>query len=237
MQEFLRVVLFYVVALATVGSAVGVALSRDIVRAAFFLLSTLLATAGLFFLADAMFLGVIQILVYAGGTMVLIVFGVMLTSPRLQPLLTIRPMERTFALAVCFSLLAVLIWGTFHLHTRQLARPRSLGVSPKDQSARITIGDENPPATPPPSKQDDLGGTMLLASALVGLRLDDREDLGPAVRHGIIPYVLVFEIVSFHLLVALIAAAYLARPRRPTTAIGQGKLHLHSPSQMETPNS
>jgi NADH-quinone oxidoreductase subunit J len=234
MHELLRVILFYVVALATVGSAVGVAVSRDIVRAAFFLLSTLLTTAGLFFLADAMLLAVIQILVYAGGTMVLIVFGVMLTSPRLQPLLTIRPMERTFALAVCLSLLAVLIWGMFHLHPGQPTRSTPFAALPEGESAKITVVDQNRPATPA-SKQDSHSGMMLLASALVGLRLDAPEDLKPGVRRVITPYVLVFEIVSFHLLVALIAAAYLARPRRPTTAIAQGNPHLESPSHVETP--
>ena len=47
---------------------------------AFYLVMSLAATAGLFFLAGADFVGSMQILIYVGGTLVLLVFGVMLTS-------------------------------------------------------------------------------------------------------------------------------------------------------------
>ena len=45
-----------------------------------YLLFTLLAVAGLYFLLEAEFLAAVQLVVYAGGTLILIVFGVMLTS-------------------------------------------------------------------------------------------------------------------------------------------------------------
>ena len=60
--------------------AVAVVLSPNIVRMAFYLVLSLAATAGLFFLAGADFVGAMQILIYVGGTLVLLVFGVMLTS-------------------------------------------------------------------------------------------------------------------------------------------------------------
>ena len=52
----------------------------NIVRMAFYLVLSLAATAGLFFLAGADFVGSMQLLIYVGGTLVLLVFGVMLTS-------------------------------------------------------------------------------------------------------------------------------------------------------------
>src|SRR5438270_51919 len=73
-------VLFYTFAGMSAASAVWVAVSRNIVRTAVALLFTLLGVAGLYFLLDAEFLAAVQLVVYAGGTLILIIFGVMLTS-------------------------------------------------------------------------------------------------------------------------------------------------------------
>ncbi len=71
---------FYIFAALTLGSAIGVVVSKSIVRTATCLLGTLGGVACLYFLLDANLLAVIQLIVYAGGTLILIVFGVMLTS-------------------------------------------------------------------------------------------------------------------------------------------------------------
>src|SRR3972149_5647257 len=60
--------------------AVAVVVTGNIVRMASYLVVSLGAVAGLFFLAGADFLGAVQLMVYVGGTMVLLVFGVMLTA-------------------------------------------------------------------------------------------------------------------------------------------------------------
>src|SRR5437016_6265569 len=73
-------VLFYIFALMAGGSAVAVVITRNIVRMAVALLFTLAGVAGLYFLLNAEFLAAVQLVVYAGGTLILIVFGVMLTS-------------------------------------------------------------------------------------------------------------------------------------------------------------
>jgi len=223
MEELFNGLLFHILALATVGGAIGVAITRDIVRAAFCLLCTLLATAGLFLLADAIFLGVVQILVYAGGTMVLLVFGIMLTSPRVQPLLSIRPIDRLFALGICLALLAVLLWSGLPTFGRariaSATAPRPTAEQP--QAPLIAGYTESAPLVYP--KEAELSSTDMLASALVGLRLDHPCDSFPRTRSGRLPYLFVFEIVSFHLLVVLIAAAYLARPRRPSLVTADDK--------------
>ena len=71
---------FLLFAAAASAFAVAVVLSSNIVRMACFLVASLAAVAGLFFLAGADFLGAAQLMVYVGGTMVLLVFGVMLTA-------------------------------------------------------------------------------------------------------------------------------------------------------------
>jgi NAD(P)H-quinone oxidoreductase subunit 6 len=75
----LGALIFYFVAALTIGSALIVALSRNIVYSAFSLLGTFMGVAGLYALLAADFVAVIQILVYVGGILVLIVFAVMLT--------------------------------------------------------------------------------------------------------------------------------------------------------------
>ncbi|HLK10930.1 MAG TPA: NADH-quinone oxidoreductase subunit J [Candidatus Binatia bacterium] len=72
-------VAFYVIAVITAGSALGVALGNNIVYSAFALMGTLLGVAATFVLLGSDFLGVIQLLVYVGGILVLTLFAVMLT--------------------------------------------------------------------------------------------------------------------------------------------------------------
>src|SRR5260221_12934536 len=73
-------VIFVVFALLACVFALAVVFTSNIVRMAFYLVLSLGATAGLFFLAGADFVGAMQILIYVGGTLVLLVFGVMLTA-------------------------------------------------------------------------------------------------------------------------------------------------------------
>ena len=75
----ISLVVFYLLAAVTVGSALGVALSRSIVYSAFSLMGALLGVAAMFVLLGADFLGVVQLLVYVGGILVLTLSAVMLT--------------------------------------------------------------------------------------------------------------------------------------------------------------
>lgn len=73
-------ILFYAFAILTIVSAVGVVFSKSIVYAAFALLFAFFGVAALYVLLAADFIAVTQILLYVGGILVLIVFGIMLTS-------------------------------------------------------------------------------------------------------------------------------------------------------------
>src|SRR6516162_9073061 len=73
-------VIFLLFSLLACGFALAVVFTSNVVRMAFYLVMSLAATAGLFFLAGADFVGAMQLLIYVGGTLVLLVFGVMLTS-------------------------------------------------------------------------------------------------------------------------------------------------------------
>lgn len=64
----------------TLAGAVGLLLTRNVLYAAYLLLLTLLGVAALFVFAGADFLAVAQLVVYVGGVLVLVLFGVMLTN-------------------------------------------------------------------------------------------------------------------------------------------------------------
>jgi len=72
-------VVFWVFATVTVGSAAVVVVSRTLIYSAFALLFTFFGVAGLYVLLGADFLAATQLLIYVGGILVLLLFGVMLT--------------------------------------------------------------------------------------------------------------------------------------------------------------
>jgi NADH-quinone oxidoreductase subunit J len=102
-------VAFYLVAGAAALAALGCVIATNIVRMAMCLLGALGAVALLYFLLGASFLGVIQIIVYAGGTLIVIVFGVMLTSRTYGERMRARPLELAAGLVVGLALLTGLV--------------------------------------------------------------------------------------------------------------------------------
>ncbi len=104
----LDALLFYGVGGAAMLSAVGVCVTRNIVRMAVWLFVALGSVATLYFLLAANFLGAIQLIVYAGGTLVLLIFGVMLTSKSPWVRFDTSLLERLAAGVVCLALFVVL---------------------------------------------------------------------------------------------------------------------------------
>jgi NADH-quinone oxidoreductase subunit J len=70
-------------AILVIGGSLLCIWERSVVRSAFSLLGTFGGTAGLFLLLGADFLALSQILIYVGGILALLLFGVMLTPPDL----------------------------------------------------------------------------------------------------------------------------------------------------------
>ena len=102
-------IIFNVFILLTVIPCFWVALSSNIVHAAFSLLITLFGIAGLYVLLGADFIGVIQVIVYIGGILVLIIFGVMMTQRgKLLPL-SIQLPGKVFGAVLTGVILAALL--------------------------------------------------------------------------------------------------------------------------------
>jgi NADH-quinone oxidoreductase subunit J len=84
MRMDLYTIIFYFFAVVTLGSASIVVFSRNIVRAAFALLFAFFGVVGIYIFLLADFIAITQLLIYVGGIMVLILFGVMLTSHQIN---------------------------------------------------------------------------------------------------------------------------------------------------------
>lgn len=105
MTDALPAVAFYALAVAAVGGAAMMMVTRNVVHAAFWLMEVMTATAGIYLLLSAEFLALVQVLVYAGAVSVLMLFVIMLTLRRRED--AVRPFEPGWGGAA----LAVLLVG------------------------------------------------------------------------------------------------------------------------------
>jgi NADH:ubiquinone oxidoreductase subunit 6 (subunit J) len=76
----LSVVAFWVLAALLVGSALAVVLSKNLFHAVLWLALALTGTAGVFLLLNAEFLAAVQLLLYAGGIITIVVFAIVVTE-------------------------------------------------------------------------------------------------------------------------------------------------------------
>ncbi|MCX6120848.1 MAG: NADH-quinone oxidoreductase subunit J [Ignavibacteriales bacterium] len=106
----LTTILFYFFAVITLGSACIVVFSRNIVRAAFALLLALFGVAGIYIFLLADFIAVTQLLIYVGGIMVLILFGVMLTSHQINVDAKTGTVQTLPAILIAACIGGALIW-------------------------------------------------------------------------------------------------------------------------------
>ena len=194
-------------------SAVAVVVAGNIVRMACCLVVALGAVAALFFLAGADFLGAVQLMVYVGGTMVLLVFGVMLTNRGPSVSLKTGGGQWLMAIVIGGALLAVLLQAAISIPdwTRggSLARSeRSEGRGGEDHALRYAQGRATLP------ENASAPTALPLGLGLMGIRVDKSEQPDATLRGGMSGQLLAFEIISVHLVVVLIGAAYLARARR-----------------------
>lgn len=229
MEEFL----FWIYALAACGGAISVVLTQNVVRMAFSLVISLGSVAGLFFLLNADFVGATQLLIYVGGTVVLLIFGVMLTSSAPFQSIQSTPGEVLQGAVVGLAFLVLLVSSV-------------VGVDWKSHEQTLaTVAGQNLEIGDGFNPEGEGNTARPIGTALLGMRFDrdlrqethaaaehagtDDHRHGPAPAHApaehAVPrsntesklstgYLLPFEIVSVHLLVVLIGAAYLARAKR-----------------------
>lgn len=220
--------LFWVFAILTCGAAVAVVATQNVVRMAFWLVVSLGSVSALFFLLHADFLGAAQLLIYVGGTVVLLVFGVMLTASGPSVQIKTSPAEAFIGASVGLLLLCVLLFSLTSVEWDDLeSRLPTRNLSPAVADAQRESSSEADVATSVPSAieaqaaltaRNQVGRTVRqLGLGFLGLR-PDRDMNRPAGGDLSSGYLLPFEIVSIHLLVVLVGAAYLARAKRRVVA-------------------
>jgi len=128
-------IIFYLLAGCILVNGILAMTTRKIFRSAIFLLFTLLGIAGLYFWMQMEFIAAVQIIVYVGGIVVLIIFSIFLTQQ------SGKQMEKTPLRRIVFSILSVLIGCiiTILLITQNAFTPlvtQAIDVSPN------TIGTE-----------------------------------------------------------------------------------------------
>lgn len=104
-------VMFFLIASMILVFSVLTVTSRRILRAAVYLLFVLISTAGLYFMMSYNFLAAVQLTVYAGGIVVLIIFSILLTS-HLSERAVMAPLKQSI-----LSALATLAGATLTLMT------------------------------------------------------------------------------------------------------------------------
>jgi NADH-quinone oxidoreductase subunit J len=182
---------FLLFALFACFAAVAVVLSNQVMRMAFWLIVSLASVGILFFLSGAQFVGAVQLMVYVGGTVVLLAFGMMLTGR--GPFDSFEPLAGRWILATLIGccLFAILV-----------------------QSAMSVSDWGSPPIKKPALRPEQISSSGAIGIGLLGVRTDQLSEPDPVKREGMSGYILPFEIVSIHLLVVLLGAAFLARSRR-----------------------
>jgi len=182
---------FYVFAATAIAFALAVVLTSNIVRMAFYLTLCLGATAGLFFLAGSEFVGAMQFMIYVGGTLVLLIFGVMLTAQARFISMKTSGAEWVMAAILGGALLALLLQADFNIPAWRTPRADF-------DSLPLSVGKTSTP----------------IGLALAGVRVDKLSEQSELLRGGMSGYLFPFVIVSMHLLVVLVGAAYMARSKR-----------------------
>lgn len=188
--------LFFIFAAVSCFGAIAVVVSQNVVRMAFWLIVSLGSVAGLFFLLHADFVGATQLLIYVGGTLVLLIFGVMLTASGPYLRIPTSPAEGFMSAGVGVLFLAMIVSTVYGVDWESVDR-QIVAHTGQDSRLNAERAGFNPPS---------VGNTTRpLGLSFLGLRVDGDAHTG---------YLLPFEIISIHLLVVLIGAAYLARAKR-----------------------
>ncbi|MFN0047642.1 MAG: NADH-quinone oxidoreductase subunit J [Cytophagales bacterium] len=104
-------IIFYIFSALTVCSAIFLLLTKNIVHAAFSFLAVLLGVAISFVYMNAEFLAVSQILIYVGGVLVLLIFGVMLTNASAFIENSRFSFQQFFLIAIAMVFGAILIYA------------------------------------------------------------------------------------------------------------------------------
>ncbi len=101
--------IFWMIWVLIVASAALVAFGNNLIHSVFALMGTFLGVAGIYIFLNADFLAVTQIVVYVGGILVLLVFGIMLTNQITTAQISQSSVQKGLGLLVVLSVLTIIL--------------------------------------------------------------------------------------------------------------------------------
>lgn len=193
---------FYAASAITIASSLLVVLQRDLVRSVVALTFSFIGVAAIFFILNAEFIGVVQILVYVGAISILIAFAVMfirdLTS---AGTLSQNALISALTTLLLLALIVFVIYNTEWRDIDQVSNPDAVaGLTGEYIEVDRGDGDVIVQASQP-GAQEASDGILIDSTAPIGSLL---------IRNFILP----FEALGFLLVAALLGALVIIRERR-----------------------
>jgi len=127
---------FILLAVLTIGGGLGVVVTRNVVHAALSLLVSLIAVAGVYLVLFAEFLAVVQVLIYGGAIIIVLLFAIMLTRSSEYPRITDNKQWPLAAIAA-LALMGVLV-PAFAINSVDGTRAQSPSLSDIGESLFTT---------------------------------------------------------------------------------------------------
>lgn len=127
-QHFLTIqyISFFILAAGIIGAAIRVVTARNVVRSALYLVVVMVFIAGIYIMLLADFIALVQILIYAGAVIILILFALMLTKSPIGKLRTLDNKLRIpagLAALLFFGVLSYVLWKLPWLEIKPAHQP------------------------------------------------------------------------------------------------------------------
>lgn len=134
-MSFIQII-FYLFAGITIASALIVLWTKNVLYAAFSLIITFMGVAAMYVFAGADFIAVSQILIYVGGILVLIIFGVMLTNRLSGQSVTTESHNKFSGFLIGLTIFGTLFFAIYQLNFSAIAK----GNPDLNSTGESTIG-------------------------------------------------------------------------------------------------
>ena len=198
---------FYVASALTIASAIIVVTQRDLVRAVVALAMSFIGVAAIYFILNAEFIGVVQVLVYVGAISILIAFAVMFIGDLANA--GTLSQNRLISAVAAILLLASVIFVTYNTEwseiDEEVKNPDAVAGLTGRYELTDTSGDTDLIRAVEGNVEGSRGGALV----------DSSSHIGPSL---ISDFILPFETLGLLLVAALIGALLVIRNRREDDA-------------------
>jgi NADH-quinone oxidoreductase subunit J len=122
-------IVFYILSSIMIIAAIAAVTSRKMLRSVIYLLFVLIGVAGVYFLIDYNFLAAIQLTVYAGGIIVLVIFSVLLVHHIEMELEMAKLSQKILAAVVCLIGLGIFLTTIYSSEFKVVENYKTTSVS------------------------------------------------------------------------------------------------------------